>query len=441
MQHSPSHRRRRGQTAIMFTLALTTMFGVAGLVVDIGWSYYRKQTAQAAAQAAALAAVKAALAQSGGVCGTNNVVCQPETECPASIPVDSGLTNTNKGCLYAQANGYTSTGKQKVTLQTGTGAVSGVNVTYWAIAKVSEQLPQLFSVVTGNTTANLTSRSIIGYVPPTNGGCIYVIAPTGSSMTTNGNTQITTGCGIWVNSNSSSAINLSGGNTTITDTNPDTKVQIVGGYSCYGGTSGCITPPPQTGATSAGDPLAGIDPPTPDTCTPIPPIGHQPVTINPGTYCGAISLQSNQTLNMNPGNYIFKSGGTNSCGLSGSANSTVNGAGVFLFFQDSCNVALTGNVTVNLSAPTSGQYQGVLMYQDRADTTSSSLTGGSGQALNGILYFPNALLHYAGGSSSSINAPAATIIAYNLSLDGNSFIWNAGTSVYLNTFAGYAIIE
>jgi hypothetical protein len=314
-------------------------------------------------------------------------------------------------------------------------------VTYWAIAKVSEQLPQLFSVVTGNTTMNLTSKSIVGYIAPSNGGCIYVIAPTGSSMTTNGNTQITTGCGIWVNSSDPAAINLSGGNTTITDTNSSTKVEIVGGYNCYGGTAGCITPAPETGATSAGDPLAGIDPPTADVCTPIPSIGHDPVTLNPGTYCGSISLQAQQTLNLNPGNYIFKSGGANSCGLAASANSTISGTGVMLYFKDNCSVSFTGNVNATLSAPTTGQYQGVLMYQDRADTTASSLTGGSGQALDGILYFPDALLHYAGGSSSNINAPSATIIAYNLSLDGSSYIWNAGTSVYLNTFSGYAMIE
>jgi Flp pilus assembly protein TadG len=441
MQRTLTHRRKRGQTAIMFTLCLTTMFGVAGLVVDVGWSYYRKQTAQAAAQAAALATVKAALSMSGGTCGSHNVVCQAETACASSIQVSGGTTNVEKGCLYAQANQYTSSGRQKVTLQTGTGAINGVNVTYWAIAKVSEQLPQLFSVVTGNSTMNLTSRSIVGYVPPTNGGCIYVIAPTGAAMTTNGNTQITTGCGIWVNSTASNAINLSGGNTTITVTNPDTKVEIVGGYNCYGGTSGCITPAPVTGAASAGDPLAGIDPPTAGSCTPIPTIGHQAVTLNPGTYCGSISLQSSDNVTLNPGNYIFKSGGGNSCGLSASANSTLTGNGVFLFFQDNCSVAFSGNGNINLSAPTSGQYQGVLMYEDRANSTPSALTGGSGQQLNGILYFPDALLHYAGGSSSSINAPAATIIAYNLQLDGSSYIWNAGTSVYLNSFAGYAIIE
>lgn len=438
MNRTQRYRRQRGQTAIMFTLCLTTMFGVAGLVVDVGWAYYRKQTAQAAAQAAALATVKAAMSMSGGVCGSNNVICQPETAC-ASAP--GATTNIDKGCLYAQQNGYTTAGKQKVTLETGTNSINGVHVSYWAVARVSEQLPQLFSVVTGNSAMNLSARSIVGYIAPTNGGCIYVIAPSGSSMTTNGNTQITTGCGIWVNSNDPAAINLSGGNTTITVTNPDTKVEIVGGYNCYGGTSGCITPAPQTGAPSAGDPLAGIDPPTAGACTPIPPIGHDPVTINPGTYCGSLSLQSSQSLTMNPGNYIFKSGGTSSCGLSASAGANITGTGVFMYFQDNCNVSFSGNGNINLSAPSSGMYQGVLMFQDRNDSVSSSLTGGSGQALNGILYFPDALLHYAGGSSSSINAPSATIIAYNLQLAGSSYIWNAGTSAYLNTFSGYAILE
>jgi hypothetical protein len=414
---------------------------MVGLVTDLGWAYYRKQTAQAAAQAAALAAVKAAITQSGGTCGSNNVVCQPETVCPASIPVNGGTSNINKGCLYAQKNGYTNGGKKKVTLQSGTGAISGVTVKYWAVAKVSEQLPLGFSVVTGNTRTVLTARSIVGYIPPSAGGCIYVIAPTGTSMTTNGNTQLTTGCGVWVNSNSATAISLSGGNTTITDTNPDTKVKIVGGYSCYGGTTGCITPAPITGAPSAGDPLAGIDPPAAGSCTPIPNIGKGTTTINPGTYCGTLGVQSNQNLVMNPGNYIFKSGGGNSCGFSASGNGNVTGNGVMMYFADSCNASITGNGNIDLSAPTTGNYQGVLMYQDRSNAKTSSLTGGAGQALAGILYFPDALLHYTGGSSSNVNAPAATIIAYNFTLDGASYLWNAGSSPYLNTFSGYAIIE
>src|ERR1044071_4813273 len=107
----------------MFTLVLTTMFGAVGLVTDIGWAYYRKQVAQAAGQATAQAAVKAALAMFSGACSTgNHVLCQPETSCPSSITVSSGMSNIDKACLYAQTNGYVSTGQRKVTLETGTGA-------------------------------------------------------------------------------------------------------------------------------------------------------------------------------------------------------------------------------------------------------------------------------------------------------------------------------
>jgi hypothetical protein len=305
---------------------------------------------------------------------------------------------------------------------------------------VSEELPQLFSAVLGNRTATLTARSIVGYMPPNNGGCIYVIAPTGSAMTSNGNTQVTTGCGIWVNSNDPTAINLSGGNTTITVTNPQNKVQIVGGYNCYGGTTGCIMPAPMTGAASSGDPMAGISAPNPTACTPIPSIGSGTTTMNPGTYCGSLSLNGSQNLVMNPGNYIFKSTGSN-CGFSASANSNVTGNGVFMYFDDDCSVSFTGNGNINLSAPTSGQYQGVLMFQRRGNTTSSALTGGAGQVLNGVLYFPSALLHYSGGSSSNISNSASTIVAYNLQMGGNTYIQNAGSSPYLNTFSGYAILE
>ena len=423
-------------------MIMTTVFGVVGLVSDFGWAYYRKQTAQAAAQAAALATVKAAMTMSGGVCGNSNVVCQTETSCPSNITTGGGMSNIDKGCLYAQQNGYRSTGKQKVTIETGTTLYGNVAVTYWASAKVSEDLPTLFSMVTGNTKSSLTSKSVVGYIPPVASGCIYVIAPGGVALTTNGNTQITTGCGIWVNSNAYNAIDLSGGNTTITDTNPDTKVQIVGGYQCFGQNMTCISPTPQTGARSAGDPLAGLPTPTAGSCTPFS-ISHGTNNLSPGTYCGTVGVQSNETLNMAPGTYIFKTDGSSSCGFSASANGNVVAHGVTLIFLDSCSVSITGNGSIDMSASTGGVYQGILMFQGRSNTSSSSLTGGSGQVLNGILYFPavGSLLHYAGGSSSNINAAAATIVTYNLQLNGSSYIWNAGTSPYLNVFSGYAIFE
>jgi Flp pilus assembly protein TadG len=46
---------RKGQTAVLFTLAIVPLLGVIGLVVDLGWDYYRRQAAQTAADAAASA--------------------------------------------------------------------------------------------------------------------------------------------------------------------------------------------------------------------------------------------------------------------------------------------------------------------------------------------------------------------------------------------------
>src|SRR5215813_13959597 len=96
-------KQQGGQTALLFTLGLTTMFGMVGLVSDVGYAYYRKQTAQAAAQAAAMASVKAAFASSSGSfqCGSSHVSCYAsEYTCPSVI---SGYGNDNieKGCLYA----------------------------------------------------------------------------------------------------------------------------------------------------------------------------------------------------------------------------------------------------------------------------------------------------------------------------------------------------
>jgi hypothetical protein len=429
----------------MFTLGLTTMFGIVGLVSDFGYAYYRKEVAQAAAQAAAAATVRNAIAMSGGACDTNNVVCQSVTDCASSIS-GYGTTNVEKGCLYAIANGFTSMGKQRVTIESGSGSYNGVTVTYWAVARVSEKLPQLFSVVTGNTEATLTARAAVGYIPPTNGGCVYVIAPTGTALTTNGNTGLSSGCGVQVNSSSATAIDLSGGNTSITVTGTSNGVangvNVVGNYGCYGQTTTCISPTPNTGSVSSGDPMSGIDAPTDNGCTDTAPSSisngqtytfHNSYTIN--VICGVVSAGNNKSVAFDSGNYIFRDGLNIS-------NGNISGTGVFFYFESGASVQLTGNGDINLSAPTSGTYQGVLMFQARNNTTAAQIMGNSSMRVSGVLYFPNANVHF-GGNGSSVNSSATTsIVAYNLTLDGNStYIQGPATSPYMNTFAGYAVIE
>jgi len=429
------HSGQRGQTAVMFTIGATTMFGMLGLVVDIGYAYYRKTVAQAAAQAAAVSAVKAAYDQSAGTitCGSNHVLCQATaTACPPNIG-GFGSDNLEKGCLYATANGFGHGERQWVTLESGTGSVNGVTVAYYVTAKAGERLPQLFSAVLGNTEAMLVARSTVGYIPASGGGCIYVLNPTVVSLTMNGNTILQTGCGMYVNSNNPGAITFSGTNASITATG-GSKVNVVGNVD-YGPNGSAISPAPIVGAPSTGDPLAGMDPPTDGTCqSGFNVTNHATTTIDPGTYCGDIRVSG--TLNLNPGMYIVK--GTSSGGLTVTGQGTLSGSGVSFYFETG-TVNFAGGASVNLSAPTSGIWQGVLMFQARGNTQAASLVGGSSQLTSGILYFPNAQLSYKGGSSSVVQN--ATIISDTLNLVGNSYFNASATTPYLNTVSGVVVLE
>ena len=457
-----AQNRQRGQTAILFTLGLTAMFGMVGLVTDLGYVYYRKQAAQAAAQAASSAAVKAAYNSSSGnfQCGTNGVVCSsaypPTYSCPSSIS-GNGSTNLEVGCLYAAANGYSG---NQVTIQSGTGSVEGITSTYWVIVRVSEKLPLLFSAVAGAKNSTITARSVAAYIVRSQGGCIYVIAPAGTSFTTNGQANLQTGCGVWDNSTDANAVNLNGTGSFIcvgvmngNSCNPSTTstTSIVGNYTCGGSNTNCIQPTPTIGATSAGDPMAGLPVPSynPGNCiTPPSWNGNQTYEqTNPtGTVCfnGDLGVQKG-TLQLDPGTYIF-TGCSGNGGLGASGNGNIQGTGVFLYFTGGCSASFTGQGNVNLKAPSSGTYEGVLMFQDKNDTSDMYLTGGSGQVLNGVVYVPGvgSTLHYTGGSSSS-NCPTCTqslsLVTYNLKIAGNSYIQSGGNSPYLTWYSGVAMIE
>jgi Flp pilus assembly protein TadG len=54
---SPRCSRHRGQVLLMVTLTLIPLFGMLGLVTDIGYMQFVKMSAQTAAEAAAQAAI------------------------------------------------------------------------------------------------------------------------------------------------------------------------------------------------------------------------------------------------------------------------------------------------------------------------------------------------------------------------------------------------
>lgn len=129
-----------GQAAIMLSLSLPLTIGMLGLVVDVGWAYWRKEACRTAAESAATAAAINAQKSS-------TFTVQAATACPqspsASIPLQAG-------CLYAAQNGFTNgSSGRTVTMAGGTTAIGSITPAYWVTATVSENFGTGFSRVLG----------------------------------------------------------------------------------------------------------------------------------------------------------------------------------------------------------------------------------------------------------------------------------------------------
>jgi hypothetical protein len=149
-------------------------------------------------------------------------------------------------------------------------------------------------------------------------------------------------------------------------------------------------------------------------------VGNSAVTLLPGTYFGGIKITGDANVTFSPGTYILAGGG-----LVVTGNSTLKGTGV-TFYNTSATgypyapINLTGNEMANLSAPTSGTFEGFLFFQDPSIAVGSvgiTITGNSGSTFDGIVYSPNTAVTYVGNSSGS---GYTILVAYTLAMTGNS---------------------
>jgi hypothetical protein len=159
-------------------------------------------------------------------------------------------------------------------------------------------------------------------------------------------------------------------------------------------------------------------------------------TLNPGIYYGGLSLKN--TITMNPGIYILAGGGLSLQ----SGSTTISGSGVMIFnTQDDDSAHQTGvgalgalntsgNPTITLSAPTSGYYQGIVIFQARlvdgiasANEQGVTLQGGNSNnsLIDGLVYAVDANLNFQGG----INVAGNVIVG---SMTANGTVNISGTS-------------
>jgi hypothetical protein len=232
-------------------------------------------------------------------------------------------------------------------------------------------------------------------------------------------------CGAQVNSNSPIAIDQDGAGCM-----DATSLATAGGAD-----GDCLTPTPDENMPEAEDPFAYLTAPgaASDPCdyTTLVEV-TSPTTLDPGNYCGGLVIEADVTFN--PGEYVMDGEG-----LQIQGNSTVTGDDVSFYFPDTVtgydppgptppySLYIAGTTAVDLSSPTTGDYQGILFYHDQNVDPNLQLVlqGGTDMELEGVIYAKNNHMRFA-GSSGGIDG-WVTIAVDTLEFTGNSTINGANS--------------
>jgi hypothetical protein len=392
--------RQRGQVMVLICVSMVALMGMIGVVADFSFMQHQRNMMQTAADSAALAGAQEL--NYGDVAAA--------------------------GKADAARNGYTD-GASSVSVTINNPPSTGPNAANagFVEAIVSKPEPTYFMRVLGVGTLTVSARAVAyeGNGP----NCIYVLNPVASgAMSSNGNANVQSGCGLLVDSSSLSAITAVGNITVNAPT-----IGVVGNYSA--GSNVTLTPTPKTGVIAASDPLSTVQAPTVGSCaqTNFKLTGTSgsvgtPYELYPGTYCGGISVNGNAWLHFNAGTYVLAGGG-----MGISANTVMSGTGVTFYNTTGTGgygpILLNGNAGVNFSAPTSGPLAGILFFQDRTVPTSaagSTISGNSTSTFDGAVYFPTTTVTFTGNSSAN---GYSIVVAYNLLVSGNSTVGSNYTSL------------
>jgi Flp pilus assembly protein TadG len=187
--------------------------------------------------------------------------------------------------------------------------------------------------------------------------------------------------------------------------------------------NGAANPPATTSCAAISDPFASTLPTVTvgSTCDftnqVYPQNNATSVTLNPGTYCGSTNFNGSGTLTLNPGLYVIKNGA-----MIFNSGWIITGTGVTFYLVDqNATITFNGGVNANLSAPTSGTYANILMFEPAGLSNSNlPINGSSGDSFSGLFYLPSRDVTI--NSVSNVTANSVTMVFSTLIL--NSTNWS-----------------
>lgn len=367
--------RQSGQMLPLIAILLVLLMGFTALSVDVGYLRYEQNRQQSATDSAAIAGA---------------------SELAYSTNLDDVTAAADAD---ATANGFTGSASTVIAVANppADGAHSGSTTAVKVVITTTQ--PAAFEAVLGRTTNQV--QTIATAAVGSNGtGCIYALGTTQTTTVNSGLISAPT-CGMVIDGN------VTFNSAHITMSSIGVAGTITANSPTYGGASPMKSIP-------VGDPCPSLvgcaylksNPPATSPCNHTNYTANSTtVTLQPGVYCGGMTLNASH-VTMSAGVYVLTGAFTNN-------SSTISGSGVTIY-QASGQVVLNSG-SFSVTAPTSGNTEGVLFYQPASNTNAPTFNSATAN-ISGVLYFPSVNFTLNSGSNVSV-----MIIAQSLTMNSGTF--------------------
>lgn len=404
MLRSPtSGARRRGISLVLVVVSLVSLIAVLAVSLEGGLLLSERRNAQATADAAAMA-------------------CAADFywNWYANFGKDPGSTGYNAAIYAANRNGYNNDGttnKVTVNIPPKSGPYTGKDAYVEVIVEYYHT--RGFSSLFGADNVPVRARTVAVGKPSAGEFGILVLDPDDkSAFNANGGGVVRVDeTPIIVNSTSAEG-SIAGGGSNI----QAPSYQLVGNYTTSGG--GSFTGTMNTGVRAVEDPLRFL--PIPDTSTMTVESNNRKqytsgtTVLYPGRYRGGLSASSSANIIMMPGIYYMDEGGFQFTGAG-----SLYGENVMIYNEpgngQSNDVNISASGSVYLTPPSSGIYQGIILFQERTSDVAATISGGANMNISGTFYFAGAQLNVVG--SGGFSNFGSQYISNTLNVQGNGGVY------------------
>jgi hypothetical protein len=383
---APRLKNRRGAMLVMASISIVALLGLVAIATDIGSGNHQKRIAQTAADAGAIG---------GGR--------QLERKLDSASVIAYAITSTGK-------NGF-SAAETSVFYPPATGNhVGDMNYVEVVIAK---PVPTLFGRIFNRDTIQVRARAVAGLGTSAT-YCLYNFATAGIGVNWDG--KMETNCGVVSNA----SLDFKKGITAPYVAAVGTINNGPGGKSFPG------TPP-------VFDPFTYLTVPAETTCDFTNKVVASDALLDPGVYCGGITVNDNILATLKAGVYIIRGGGLKGGQIEATAGVTIintNGPGNDLTKYKP--ITFGNNCKFHVFAPSSGTYKGIAVLTPTVVPAAASATDnvndlcgkgtntpcdGADPDIRGIVYMPNQAFRVS-NSNGKLTVAGTLITKYMTSSSG-----------------------